>query len=58
MISFILLVAALVCFLLATFGGYVGATPATPAGWQRFGFGWFGAALITISMLIATYPHP
>ena len=45
MIVLILLVAALVCFLLAGFG--------VPT---RVGIGWVGAALITITLIIAAWP--
>ena len=51
MITFILLVAALVCFLLATFGPWGDGGP-----WHRVGFGWLGLALVTITWLIAAYP--
>lgn len=51
-VSFFLLIAALVCFLLATFGAY---GPGDGAGWHRIGFGWLGAALITITLLLGAH---
>jgi hypothetical protein len=49
MLSFVLFLAALVCFLIAAF-----APSSTLQG--RVGFGWLGAALITVTLLIGAYP--
>lgn len=42
-----LLIAALVCFLLAFLTPYGGAAP-----WARTQFGWLGAAFITVTLLL------
>lgn len=46
MITFVLLVAALVCFLVATLG----------VAHPRVSFGWLGAALVTVALLMGAYP--
>lgn len=52
MATFILLIAALVAFLVAALVGYAG----DGTGWHRLGFGWLGAALVTVTLLIGAYP--
>lgn len=46
MLTLLLLVAALVCFLLASFG--------VPT--SRVSVGWLGAALVTIALLVERWP--
>jgi hypothetical protein len=45
MTTIVLLVAALVCFILAAFGLH-----------PRVNLGWIGAALITITLIIGSWP--
>lgn len=43
-----LLIAALVCFIVAAITGHIATAP----GWTRTGWGWIGAALLTVTLLI------
>ena len=43
----VLLIAALVCFLLGFLTPYGGGAP-----WARTQFGWLGAALLTVTLLL------
>ena len=53
MITFVLILLAVVCFLVATFTGYA----AQGAGWARVNFIALGLALWAFSVLIPAFPH-